>query len=213
MFRKIYRRFPILTWLIAQLLLFCVECAVKKVCGNIDLLSLIVAVEAVITLCISCVVSFKRSELWIYKAVRIACVIPIFALTCMLSGETIMDRIDGRDLYAEVEAMYDCLKEYEFEKMEIDPDHGAVILYPAGEGGEEVVVHYRDRGALKYLKRKIRDARSFENGILFAAGYSWDGDWYALYVSENPDDQWLGRMNAEQIVPGVYNVLVPWNDL
>ena len=199
MFRKIYRRFPILTWLIAQLLLFCVECAVKKVCGNIDLLSLIVAVEAVITLCISCAVSFKRSELWIYKAVRIACVIPIFALTCMLSGGTILDRIDG--------------KEYEFEKMEIDPDHGVVILYPAGEGGEEVVVHYRDRGALKYLKRKIRDARSFENGILFAAGYSWDGDWYALYVSENSDDQWLGRMNAEQIVPGVYDVLVPWNDL
>ena len=53
--------------------------------------------------------------------------------------------------------------------MEIDLDNGDVILYPAEEGGEEVVVDYQDRRALKYLKRKIRDARSFENGILFAA--------------------------------------------
>ena len=213
MFRKIYRRFPILTWLIAQLLLFCVECAREE--------------------------GMRQYRFAFADCRRGGCDYFVHQLRRFIQKERALDlqgsahcmrnpdlrayvyavrRNDHgsnrrRNLYAEVEAMYDCLKEYEFEKMEIDPDNGAVILYPAEEGGEEVVVHYRDRGALKYLKRKIRDARSFENGILFAAGYSWDGDWYALYVSENPDDQWLGRMNAEQIVPGVYDVLVPWNDL
>ncbi len=213
MFGKVYRRFPILTWMGAQILLFLSECAVEEVCGDVPLLSLIVAVEAVITLCISCVISFKRSELWIYKAVRIACVIPIVVLTCMLSGETIMDLIDGKDLYTEVEEIYDCLKEYKFVGMKIDPNNNAVILYLAGENGEEAVINYQDHGALKYLKRKIKDARSFENGILFADGYSWDGDWYALYVSETPNIQWLGSLNAEQITPRIYEVLVPWYDL
>lgn len=213
MLRRIYCRFPILTWMALHILLFFVECGVKKI-GGMTFIFPVIAVEAVITLCISCVVSWKRTELWIYKAVRILCVLPIVALTCMLSGETIMDQIAGKDLYAEVEALYGCLKEYEFEEMKVNPDDNAVILY-SDRQGEGTAIHFSSQyhDSLKYLKRKIRNARSFRNGILFAEDYTWDGDWYALYVSESPDVPWLTERNAERITPSTYDVFVPWNEL
>ena len=52
MLRRIYCRFPILTWLVLHILLFFVECGVKKT-GGMTFIFPVIAVEAVITLCIS----------------------------------------------------------------------------------------------------------------------------------------------------------------
>lgn len=105
-----------------------------------------------------------------------------------------------------LEDVYNQLKDYSFDAVDFDCDNNVIVLRNHWTN-ERIEVEYK--GDLQSVAQHIVNARSLYDGMLFAVNYTWDGDWYSYYYSDNPNTSALKRLDAVQISENIYYVFLP----